>query len=87
VEELVDKVHDNTSRRREVTKTTTIVTTDLIEQYLIQPTKVHTMVHVFMATLSKDMQTLDDNVAMDMATIEEIAYHNSHLCMISLKFG
>jgi hypothetical protein len=27
---------------------------DLIEQHLIQPTKVHTMIQAFMATLSKD---------------------------------
>jgi hypothetical protein len=52
----------------------TTVTTDLIEQHLIQPTKVHTMVQAFMATLSKDMQTLDDNVAMHTTTIEELAY-------------
>jgi hypothetical protein len=54
---------------------TTTVTMDLIEQHLIQPTKVHTMVQAFMATLSKYMQTLDDNVAMHTTTIEELAYH------------
>jgi hypothetical protein len=47
---------------------------DLIEQHLIQPTKVHTMVQAFMTTLEKYMQTLDDNVVMHMSTIEELAY-------------
>jgi hypothetical protein len=32
------------------------------------------MVQAFMATLSKDMQTLDDNVVMHTTTIEELAY-------------
>jgi hypothetical protein len=48
---------------------------DLIEQHLIQPTKVHTMIQAFMATLSKDMQTLDDNIAMHTTSLEELAYH------------
>jgi hypothetical protein len=75
MEELVDKIQDNTSHRWEVTESTTKVTMDLIEQHLIQPTKVHTMVQAFMATLSKDMQTLDDNIAMHTTTLEEMAYH------------
>jgi hypothetical protein len=70
MEELFDKVKDNTSHRWEVNKITTIVKTNLIEQHLIQPTKVHTMVQAFMATLSKDMQTLDGNVAMHITTFE-----------------
>jgi hypothetical protein len=75
MEELVDKVQDNTSHRRGVTEVATTVTMDLIEQHLIQPTKVHTMVQAFMTTLSKDMQTLDDNMVMHTTTIEELAYH------------
>lgn len=74
MEELVDKVQYSTSCKLGVTEATTTITTNLIEQHLIQPTKVHTMVQAFMATLSKDMQTLDDNVAMHTTTIEEIAY-------------
>jgi len=74
MEEFVDKVQDNTSHTREVIESATIVTMDIIEQNLIQPTKVHTMIQSFMDTLSKDMQTLDDNVAMHMTTIEELAY-------------
>jgi hypothetical protein len=48
---------------------------DLIEQHLIQPTKVHTMIQVFMATLAKDMKTLNDNTTMHEASLEELAYH------------
>jgi hypothetical protein len=33
------------------------------------------MVQAFMTTLSKDMQTLDDNVAMHTTTLEEMDYH------------
>jgi hypothetical protein len=75
MEELVDNIQDNKSHKWKVTKSATIVTMNLIEQHLIQPKKVHTMVHEFMATLSKDMQTLYDNVAMHIYTIEEFAYH------------
>ena len=46
---------------------------DLIEQHLIQLTKVHTMVQAFMTTLEKDMHTLNDNLEMHTSTIEEIA--------------
>jgi hypothetical protein len=33
------------------------------------------MVQEFMTTLSKYIQTLDDNVVMHTTTIEELAYH------------
>jgi hypothetical protein len=75
MEELVNKVQDSTSDRQRVTKPTTIVTTKLIEQHLIHPTKVHTMVHAFMGTLSKDTHTLDNNIALHMTTIEELEFH------------
>jgi hypothetical protein len=50
MEEPVDKVQDNTSRRRGFIEVATTFTMDHIEKDLIQPTKVHTMVHAFMTT-------------------------------------
>jgi hypothetical protein len=74
MEELVDKIQDNTSQDEKSPKSTTTVMMDLIEQHLIQPTKVHTMIKAFMATLSKDMQTLKDNMTMHATSLEELAY-------------
>jgi hypothetical protein len=65
----------NTSHRKEVIELATKVTMDLIEQHLIQPTKFHTMIQEFMATFSKDMQTLKDNMTMHTTALEELAYH------------
>jgi hypothetical protein len=53
--ELVDKIHDNIRHIWEVIDSATKVTMDLIEQKFFQPTKLHTMVQEFMATLLKDM--------------------------------
>jgi hypothetical protein len=74
MEELVDKVQDSTNHRRKVTESATKVTIDLIEKHIIQPTRVHTMIQAFMATLSKDMQVIEDNIAMHVATLEELLY-------------
>jgi hypothetical protein len=87
MEELVDKIQDNTSHRREVTESTTTVTMDLIEKHLIQPTKVHTMIQAFMAMLSKDIQTLKDNTTMHATSLEELAYVGYQHCMINWKCG
>jgi hypothetical protein len=41
------------------------------------------MVQAFMAMISKDMQTLDNTIAMHTVTIEELAYHRLYLYIIS----
>jgi len=74
MEELVDNIQENTSHRWEVTKLATKVTMELIEQNLIYPTKFHTMIQVFMATLSKDTLNLKENIAMHTKSLEELAY-------------
>jgi hypothetical protein len=66
---------------REITESTTKVTMDLIEKHLIQPTKVHTMIQAFMATLEKDMQTLNDNTTMHEATLEELVLPQDHITL------
>jgi hypothetical protein len=73
-EELVDKVHDNTNQRKEVVEATTTISTDLIDQHLLQPVKLHTMIQAFMTTLAKDMSTLEDNMAMNNAALEQLTY-------------
>jgi hypothetical protein len=72
MEALVARIQDNTSHRRDVTDSATKIKIYLIEKHLVQPTKVHTMVQVFMDTLSKDMQTLDDNIVTYIDTLGEI---------------
>jgi hypothetical protein len=73
-EELVDKVHDNTNQRKAVVEATTTISTDLIDQHLLQPVKLHTMIQDFMTTLEKDMSTLEDNMAMNNAALEQLTY-------------
>jgi hypothetical protein len=63
-EELVNAVQDNMSRRRQIVEATTFVSTDLIDQHLLQPVKLHTMIQAYMTRLEKDMSALDDNIAM-----------------------
>jgi hypothetical protein len=81
MEQLIEKVQQSTSHRREVIESTSKVTMDLIEQHLIQPTKVHTMIQGFMATLEKDMQNLNDNTTMHEATLEELGILSDHITL------
>ena len=69
----MDKVQDSTSHRKPIVETTTMVTTYFIE-HLLQPTKVQTMIQDFMATFSKDMSPLEDNIVMHNATLEGLIY-------------
>jgi hypothetical protein len=74
IEKLVDKVHDSTNLRKAVVEASTAISTDLIDQHLLQPIKIHTMIQAFMTTLVKDMSTLEDSVAMNNTTLEQLAY-------------
>jgi hypothetical protein len=71
-EELVDKVHNNTSQRRAVVEAATTISTNLIDQHMLQPVKLHTMIHAFMIALAKDMSTLEDSVALNNAMLEQL---------------
>jgi hypothetical protein len=70
VEEMVNAVQDNTNRRKQIVETTTFVSTDLIDQPLLQPVKLHTTVQAFMKKLDKDKSTLDDSIYMNNSTLE-----------------
>jgi glucose-6-phosphate-specific signal transduction histidine kinase len=72
--ELVEKVHDNTNQRREVVEATTTITIDLIDQHLLQPVKLHTMIQDFMTMIVKYMSTLQDSMAMNNASLEHLVY-------------
>jgi hypothetical protein len=74
IEELVNAVHDSTNQRKEVVEETTFVSTYLIDQHLLQPVKLHTMVQAFMTRLEKDMGTLEDNITLINATLEQLTY-------------
>jgi hypothetical protein len=74
IEELVDKVHGNLNQRISLVEATTTITTGLIDQHLLQPIKLHTMIQDFMTTLTKDTSTLEESMAMDNATLEKLVY-------------
>jgi hypothetical protein len=74
MEELVNEVKESTSRIRQVVETSTFVSTDIIEQYFIQPTKLHTMIQDYMKKMEKYMSALDDSVAMIEAMLEKLSY-------------
>jgi hypothetical protein len=74
VEEMVNEVQDKTNQRKQIAKETTFVSTDLIDQHLLQPVKLHTMVQDFMTKLEKDMRTLNDNISMKNETLEKLTY-------------
>jgi hypothetical protein len=69
--ETPQKIQQRTSQRLEVTEATTKVTIKLMEQHLVQPSKVHTMIQAFMATLEKDMKTLTNNSTSHEAALKE----------------
>lgn len=73
-EELVNAVQDNTNQRKQIVEAATFVSTNLIDQHLLQPVKLDTMVKAFMTKLEKDMRSLHDNIAMNNATLEQLTY-------------
>jgi hypothetical protein len=73
-EELVDKVHDNTNHRKSVVEASHHNFHRSNREHLLQPVKLHTMIQAFMETLLKDMSTLEDNISMHNATLEQLAY-------------
>jgi hypothetical protein len=87
VEEMVNVVQDNTNRRKQIAEATTFVSTNLIDQHLLQPVKLHTMVQDFMKKLEKDMSTLDDSISMNNATLEKITYKRIKSLYDNWKFG
>jgi hypothetical protein len=74
MEQLLEKIQQSTNHRQEVTEAATKVTIELMEQHLVQPTKVHTMIQAFMATLVKDMRTLNENTTSHEVALEELSY-------------
>jgi hypothetical protein len=58
MEHLLEKIQQNINQRWERVEATTKVTIELMEEHLIQPAKVQTMIQAFMATLTRDMKTL-----------------------------
>jgi len=58
----------------EIVESDTKVTMELMEQHLIQTTKVHIMIQAFMATLEKYMKTLTNNTSLHEDSLEEIPY-------------
>ena len=69
MEELIDKIQDSTNQRWEIIEATIEVTMDLIEQHIVQSTRFHTMIQVFMVTLYKDMQVLEYNKSMHVVSL------------------
>jgi HD superfamily phosphohydrolase YqeK len=85
MEELVDKVQDSINHKRLVVETTTTITTNMIEQHLLQPVKLHTMIQAFMETLLKDMSNLEDSIDMHNPALEELAYRRIRYLYDQLK--
>jgi hypothetical protein len=56
--EIVNVVQENTNPRKHIVEEATFVSTDLIDQHLLQLVKIHTMVQDFMTKLEKYMSTL-----------------------------
>jgi hypothetical protein len=71
---MVNAIHDNINRRQQIAEATTFVSTELIDQHLLQPVKLHTMVQAFVAKLKKNMSTLDDNITLNNEALEKLTY-------------
>jgi hypothetical protein len=71
---MVNEVQDSTNRRKQIAKETTCVSTNLIDQHLLQPVKLHMMVQAFVKNLEKDMRNLNDSIYLKNATLEQLTY-------------
>jgi hypothetical protein len=74
MEELVNMVQESTIRRRKIVEASTCVSIDLIDQHLLQPVKLHTMIDAYMKRLEKYMSTLDVSIALIEAMLEQLSY-------------
>jgi hypothetical protein len=57
-----------------VVETSIFISIDFIDQHLIQPTNLNTMIQSYMTKLEKDMSTLDDNMAIIEEMLEQLSY-------------
>jgi HD superfamily phosphohydrolase YqeK len=71
---MVNAVQDSTNRRKQIVEASNFLSIDLIDQHMLQPIKLHTMVQDFMTKLEKDMSILDDNISLNNATLEQMTY-------------
>jgi hypothetical protein len=74
MKQVFEKIKYNMNYRPERAQATTKVTIELMEENLIQPTKVQTMIQEFMATLTRDMKNLIDNSTSHTTNLEELLY-------------
>jgi hypothetical protein len=52
----------------------TRVTTYMMEEHLVKPTKTQNMIHAFMVKLMRDMRTLSHNLAFHEAVLVTLLY-------------
>ena len=71
---MVNAVQESTNQRKQIVESVIFVSTDLIDQHMLQPVKMHTMVHAFVTKLEKYMITLDENISLNNATIKKLTY-------------
>jgi hypothetical protein len=75
MEQLLEKIQQHINERQEKVEATTKVTIGLMEEQLVQPTKVQTMIQEFMATLVRYMKSLIDNSSSHKDALKELLYH------------
>jgi hypothetical protein len=63
---------------KEDAQAVTRVTTDMMEEHLVKPTKTQNMIQDFMVNLMRDMKTLSHNSASHEASLETLLYQNSY---------
>ena len=71
---MVNAVKKNKNQRKQIVEETTFVSTELVDQHLLQLVKLHTMVQAFMTKLEKYMNNIDDNISMNNAKLEKLTY-------------
>jgi hypothetical protein len=66
---MVNAIQDNTNRRKKIAEETIFVSINLIDQHLLQPVKLHTMVQYFVTKIEKYMSTLDGIISLNNAKL------------------
>jgi hypothetical protein len=73
-EQCFEKIHQNINQIQEDYQASSKVTVELMEEHLIWPSKTQTMIQDFMGNITRDMESISNNLASHTVTLEELLY-------------
>jgi hypothetical protein len=74
-EQVQEELEEDMHAREMVVKTPLRVTSALMDEHLVKPTRAQSMIQDFLANLKRDMKTLSQNSTTHEVTLESLLYH------------